>query len=554
MGRMGILVTWNELTGTRPTKALLQERLAPYALQPVLLGLARLSAQLVTWQQKQNARGELEAVRQMLPRYYPSVAQLVAANADRVILTRITLLYVAKQALGTCTLEGKEVETQWDAEQIMGCCFMANDLLLGRIPLPTDTAIDKAASLLPFSNYLPDFDDPLDIPRNLVLINEIAPLFAARPDYRDLAAEFTQSTGLTPQTFCEFVFCAATKFVTNLGEQNNEAGLVLTPDHFQHTRVKEGLAGFLRKYSIQLVDLQAAHRQIPTLDDDFIIFQDRPLIEFAPYHYMCIDPGFLLDKAGRSFYWTLHSNTAPDQRKHLLGYWATLVERYVQRMAGETYKGRGFLLNSPRFANGDEACDIAIKEGSDLILIEIKAAILTAKAKYSFDPEILKEELLRKAIQGEEGERKGIAQLHRAVQRFQGGENIQGIGVEQITRIFPMIVFLDKSFTSPYFSTLYRDNFDRTTLRRKPIVTSPFAVTVGDLESVFPSTHEHDLSDILDEYYRCKRTTDGSIAFGRLAYADIPLLRNAERGRDIVRERFNQFNDELIANVFPPEQ
>lgn len=284
---------------------------------------------------------------------------------------------------------------------------------------------------------------------------------------------------------------------TNLKERNNEAGLILTPEHFQHTRLRDGLAGFLRQYSIQLADLQAAHRQTTTLDDDFIIFQDRPLIEFAPHHHMCIVPGFLLDKAGRSFYWTLHSNTAPNQRKHLLGYWASLVERYVQWIAAETYRGRGFLLNSPRFANGDEACDIAVNEGSDLILIEIKAAILTAKAKYSFDPEILKEELQRKAIQGEEGERKGIAQLHRAVQRFQGGENIQEISVEQIARIFPLIVFLDKSFTSPYFSTLYRDNFDRTTLRRKPIVTTPFAVTVGDLESVLPSTHEHDLSDIL---------------------------------------------------------
>jgi hypothetical protein len=35
----------------------------------------------------------------------------------------------------------------------------------------------------------------------------------------------------------------------------------------------------------------------------------------------------------------------------------------------------------------------------------------------------------------------------------------------------------DKSFTSPCFSTLYRDDFDRTTLRRKPIATPPFAVT-----------------------------------------------------------------------------
>lgn len=549
---MGVLISWKELTGVPPTKAQVQKQLAPYSLQVVLLGLARLSAQLVTWQQKQNSKGELEAVRQMLPRYYPAITALVSARSDRVILTRITLLYVAKQALSVCPLEGRDVETALDDERIMTCCLMANDLLLGRVPRRDDRVIDKAASLLPFSNYLPDPDDPLDVARNLILIDEIAPRLTDRADYRDLAGEFRNATGFTPQTFCEFIFCAGTKFVTNLAEQNNPAGLVLTPEFFQHTRVRDRFEEFLRQYSITLTDLMIKHRRNSTLDDDFVIFQDRPLIEFAPNHHMCIDPGFLLDKAGRSFYWTLHNNTAPSQRKNLLGYWATVVERYAQWLAAQTYRGCGAVLDSPRFANNDEVCDIAIREGSRLILIEVKAGVLTATAKYSFDPKVLEEELLRKAIQGEQGERKGIAQLHRSIQRFQNGEDISGIRARDITIIYPMLVFLDRSFTSPYLSALYRDSFDRTSLLRRPKTTSPLAITVRDLESLLPMTHLHDLSDILDEYYRHNRTADGMIAFGRMSYAKIPLLRNAARGRDIVRERFEQFNEEMIANIFPP--
>ena len=34
MGRMGVLITWKELTGGRSTKELLHERLARYSLQP----------------------------------------------------------------------------------------------------------------------------------------------------------------------------------------------------------------------------------------------------------------------------------------------------------------------------------------------------------------------------------------------------------------------------------------------------------------------------------------------------------------------------------------
>lgn len=221
MAPVGILITWSELTGIRPTKSLLHERLAPYALQHVLLGLARLSAKLNTWQEPNNSAEELEAARETLPSYYAAIKQLTVAEPDRVILTRVTILYVAKQALLACQLNGNTVGTQRDVEQIMTCCLMANDLLVGREPSPHDTAIDKAASLLPFSNYLPHADDPLEIARNLILINDIAPKLAGRPDYRDLAKEFHGATGLMPQTFCELVYGIATKFLTRVHEQNN---------------------------------------------------------------------------------------------------------------------------------------------------------------------------------------------------------------------------------------------------------------------------------------------------------------------------------------------
>lgn len=492
-------------------------------------------------------------VRRMLPRFYPAIERLVAATSDRVILTRITLLYVAHQALLACALEGREVETGLDNEQVMGCCLMANDLLLGRAPRATDTVIEKAASMLPFANYLPDPDDPLEIPRNLILMNEIAPLLAARPDYVDLRAVFEQATGLSPQTFCEFVFCAATKFITNLEQQNNPGGLIITPEYFQHTRVRDGLTGFLQQYAMTLDALQAEHRGMAAPNDDFSIFRRHPLIEFAPGLYFCIDPGFLLEKAGRAFYWTLHGHTPAARRVHLLGYWAYLIERYVCWMSEATYRGTGRLIPNPRFENDDEACDLLIREGSRLVLVEIKASILTARAKYSFDPDVLREELLKKAIEGEPGEAKGVAQLRRSIARFQAGETIMGITPGEITMIYPVIVFLDKGFTSPYLSTLYREAFDRASLRRRPLVTSPFAITVADLEGILPCTHVHGVADILDEYYRCNRTASGGVVFGRLADANIPLLKNIERGPDILRERFSQFNDELINNVFPPE-
>ena len=550
---MGILITWSELTGIKPTKELMRERLAPFVLQSVLLGLARISSQLNTWQVPSNSEEELKVARQTLPTYYHAIERLTAATSDRVVFCRISILYVARQALFACRLDGNGVQTEHDVEQIMTCCLMANDLFLGREPSPTDTVIDKAASLLPFSNYLPHADDPLDIARNLILINEIAPTLVKRSDYRDLAAEFNKATGFSPQTFCELVYGTATKFLARLDEQNNATGRILTPDYFQHTRVKDALSEFLTEYTTSIAELQATALRTPSLDDDFLLFQERPLIEFAPSQYLCIDPGFLLDKAGRSFYWTLHNKTPSDARVHLLGYWATVVEAYAQWLVRQCYRGRGSITNSPRFANNDEACDLMLREGARLILFEIKACTLTAKAKYSFDAGLLDQELRRKALVGEEGERKGIAQLHRTIQRFQDGESINGLISDDIKWIYPVIVFLDRSFVSPYLGTLYREHFDRSQLKRRPTTTAPYAITISDLESVLPHTANFGVTEIIDDYYRHNRTPAGTLAFGRLADGKIPLLQNQPRGKDVVRERFEQFHNDLISNMFPPE-
>lgn len=222
----------------------------------------------------------------------------------------------------------------------------------------------------------------------------------------------------------------------------------------------------------------------------------------------------------------------------------------MQWLVDQTYQGRGAIATSPRFPNNDEACDLMLREGTRLVLFEIKASTLTAEAKYSFDAGLLKEELLRKALVGDEGERKGIAQLNRTIERFQNGEPINGLTPSQVTRIYPFIVFLDKSFVSPHLATLYREHFDWANLKRRPKTTAPYAITISDLERVLPHTDQNDLTEIIDEFYRYNRTPAGTLAFGRLSDSHIPMLQNKPVGRDVVRERFAQFNSDLISNMF----
>jgi len=551
MAQVGVLVTWREVTGTVPSMALLQERLAPFQLRYVLLGLARLAALLKTWQNRPEFDVDLLLAQRFLPTFYPAIRRICEASSNRVTFTRLNVLFVAKQACAICELEGCEIQSGQDVEAVFSCCLLANDLLLGVLSDTANTNLDKATKLLPFANYVPRDSYPRDLARNLLLIEEISPSLEGRSDHIDIAAAFAASTGISARQFCELAFGASVRFITNVEAQLQEpaSAFLLTTEYFRHAAIPPNeLARFFARLTTNTTALRADSQRRGTFGADFLLFQRRPLVEFDQDRYSCPDPGFLLDKAGPSLYWTLHEATPRDRQHALLTYWSGLIERYAHWLFAEMYQGRGQFLPSPQFSNGDEAADGCLVEGSSLVLIEIKGSILTAQAKYGFDPDTLREELNRKAITGEDGERKGVAQLRYNLQRFLEGDDIAGIDRAAVRTIYPFLVFLDHSFTAPYLNLVYNEHFDSAWFRRqyRRIITPLFSLTVDDLENTLPYTYEHAFNEILESYYRANRNM-----YGELSHSSVPLLLGKRPGRDVVRARFEQFGQELERRFFP---
>lgn len=549
MSQFGVLVTWHDVTGTQPNMDLLRGRLAPFGLNSVLVALARLAAILQTWQNQPALDTDRSLAEHLLPTYYARIKEIYEAEASRVTFTRIGILFVAKQALIACPNEGLDLRTREDVERLLSAVLIANDLFLGRRPESNDTTVERASSLLPFSNYVPQNSYSTDLARNLLLIEEIAPILAGRAGYIDFAASFLNATGLTVRQFCELSFGACLRFITNVDEQfsNPSVALVLSSHFFHFTDIPEPtIAILLSRLSTTTDVLRIQARNSHATD--FLLFQRHPLIQIVANGYVCPDPGFLLDKAGASLYWTLHEATAIEHRLALLTQWSGMIEYYSQWLFERTYQGSGRFVSSPRFPNNDEAADALLLEGSTLLLFEVKASVLTVQAKYGDSAEGLMNELSLKAISGEDGERKGVAQLVRSITRFLDGETISGVSREGIRTIIPILVFLDRGFTSPYLNGLYNESFDSARFRRayRRTVTPLFSITIDDLENVLPYTDKHEFRDILESYYRVNRERHSTLSRGR-----IPLLQGSTPGRDIVRERFNRFGAELEHRFFP---
>jgi hypothetical protein len=411
-----ILITWSITTRTEPSLATLRERLSRYTISQVLVALSQVAGLLQTWRNYPDYKIDHKLQEELLPSYMSVVRRF--RTDKHIVFSRITLLYVAKQACIVCLPDAEKLEKPDDMETIFSCCLIANDLVAERFPTDTDSTLERAASLLPLASYIPhETTYPRDLARNLLIFEEIAPQLRGTHGYRDLLADFLNAAGVLPREFCELAFAASIRYL--LKELPAGESFVLGKNYLQRENVPpDHIQAFLNKSSSTTRDLQAFARSQEGLGADFLVFQRYPLVQVNGANYICPDPGFLLDKCGKSLYWTLHDAQQSDQRHPLLTYWSALIERYVHWLFAQTYQWRGSTIPSPRFSNGDEAFDVALLEGSRLVVIEVKASILTVQAKYGFSANLLGKELHRKAITGESGERKGVAQLHQNLRRF----------------------------------------------------------------------------------------------------------------------------------------
>jgi hypothetical protein len=467
-----ILITWQETTGTTPTADLIQETLAPYDLNTVLTLLAQIAGMRKTWQNNPDNESDKELINELLPTHRQRITAF--RTNKHVAFSRPGILATAQHACTACKHRNQAPTppTPQDIERILTCCIMAHDLLIKRQPTPNDTTVEKASTLLPLANYIPHNTFPRDLVRNLILLEDIAPTLQDRNDYIDLIRRFTSATGLPPRDFIALAYTASIQHLTT--KRSTLRPFILTPNYLAHESIPPShVTAFLEHASITTQALSNESYAHPTTTPDFLSFQRHPLIEVQPGGYVTIDPGFLLDKAGRSLYWTLHDATPPADRHHLLTYWSMLIERYIHWLAKTTYHGKGTLHLAPQFGNGDEASDLLITEGTSLIIMEVKASILTVAAKSGTRPEILQAELHRKAITGEDGERKGVAQLHHTLTRWLDGDDITGITRSTIKTIYPALVFWTTRSPGHTCTSFITNTLIETASAVRPSVRSP---------------------------------------------------------------------------------
>jgi hypothetical protein len=433
---------------------------------------------------------------------------------------------------------------------------MANDLVLTVASSSTDSTVRLLASLLPFSDYMPMDHYPMEIARTEMVLGDIVQStdMKQRADYLDLAKLFEEHFGFSATTFCQLVFACASKSLQVTPEKLQSApdALIIRDTFFHKSSMPpEIVEKFLTKLTITEAAFARLVRDAELRPgDDLTTIQNFPLIEIAPKCYLCLDPGFLVEKAGRGFYWTLFSRVGADLKARLPGFWGSVFESYVNSVIQRSYTGQGKFIPDPRFPNNDGSFDACIQEGRDLIIFEHKSSVIRADAKYGGDVGKLEKELRMKFIDGDGKGRKGVSQLSSGLERFLGGEALGDLTCAEISRVYPVIVCLESSATAPYMARYFAEQFKNIYPRKKyPQVVAPlFTFGIADVENLLGYLSSFRFSDILESYHKANRSMITSIS-----NSHVPILKNATEGPNVVKERFSEFGREIEKVFFPNE-
>jgi hypothetical protein len=390
LAQFALLATHRDLIGREPQISELRALLAKYQRREVIFLLAKLNAVLGTWKNAPDFDRDNEVSRIFLKSHFNHLTELKLGGPARVVFSRMTLLYLLKQACLASGENGALVNSDEAVADIGLAALMANDLMLPFLPSSRDGTLERLANLFPFSDYISNDGYATEIARGQKMF-ELAsqlPSLRARNDFVDISRRFEELFGLPYLTFCELIFGCATKFLDiTVKDLLSPNALVLTEAFFQRSAISlERARNFFEGFAIAEADLADKIRGSANRPgDDFTILQGSPLVLLAANIYTCFDPGFLVDKAGRGLYWTLFSELNDNEKRKLASFWGAVFEEYVNQVVGQSYAAGGVLVPGPKFPNGDEAFDAYIRERGSLIVFEHKSSTLRADAKYAGD-------------------------------------------------------------------------------------------------------------------------------------------------------------------------
>ncbi len=220
-------------------------------------------------------------------------------------------------------------------------------------------------------------------------------------------------------------------------------------------------------------------------DNSFKMLREKPLYKYDNYRYFVLDINFLFDLFYKNQVFAFSAFLLQKGVKNdFLSYKGKVFteENYLPKIINKCFPNYIRYYNSDCLdSNGDELCDVYIREDNKICLIECKDVLLKADIKNSGDRKKLFDEFDKKFIKNEKGKQKGISQLQKAIIDI----NKNGIVFDKIMPnvtldIYPIIIYTDNSFGIEGLNKYYRTIFEQR-IRSEKLSVKVHAITFINL-------------------------------------------------------------------------
>ena len=378
-------------------------------------------------------------------------------------------------------------------------------------------------------------------------------------DVNDL---FYQATGLTLLNYYHLIALIVVKYMNLSLEAISEGEESLFIDFKGSPDLKSLYDKLLPHDCISVNTLTVETEKYSGLANEFLLWRQYPLVRLSENHIICVDIGFLLEKLQTGVFWIIQKQLEKRKKgdgQKIISLWGDVFEDYaasiIKRCINSQKPSVEQCILNPKY-NGkgvNECTDIVVCSDDTLILLECKAPLLSAKARFSGDFDELRQELQTKLVRTEtRGGRKkpkGVGQLWHAIQTL-GHTNkkerrkVEGIDISKVKKIYPVLILSDSVFGSPCMNWFLNLEFQRFVKRnplQKHLEIMPLTVlTAEHLEELEPWLNDTPFYTHLDRWLEQFKQNDVR-GFGDYTYS---LHEHKSRGNQFMNQRFEDIKDE----------
>jgi hypothetical protein len=266
---------------------------------------------------------------------------------------------------------------------------------------------------------------------------------------------------------------------------------------------------------------------------------------------LILDLQLIAELLTQGVYWSIFNSLPSNKRDTFRELWGHMFEVYTVELLRKSYpKLSGILWPDVSYKAGQ--VDVLLDFGTFVLVMEIKASLLTESAKRSADRETFVKDFRRKFIENEKGHPKAVKQLAGACRAILSGEITTASGSETPI-VYPVFIGDEPTLETAFMNGYFNEEFQREAEMDHPRVRPLTVMTIDELEQLLTHSSDGDIQweELLQSRFNRKAVQASSV--GQALY-DMLVARDVDvKQNQTLKLKYDEFGNILWANFAKEE-